>query len=318
MLWGGLAAAGGGVIACVAAFAAVVAVALGESAPLATGSTTGSQLAQAVGDIPPAYLTLYRAAAARYGLDWSILAAIGKVECDHGRDPDPSCSRRGALNYAGAGGPAQFLIETWRQYGVDGNQDGTKDMWEPADAIFSMANYLRGSGAPANYAQAIFAYNRAGWYVQKVLSIAAQYRAAAADAPAGTVAQGYVSPIPAGARLTWMRIDQGQDLQTDPGGGLRAIGDGYVTAASDPGGFGPDYAVLHLTSGPYAGRAFYYGHTHVATLGRVRAGQIICRTGTHGVGNATSSGWAEIGAWPPGNMSAGAAVAPFLKGLPRV
>ena len=35
-----------------------------------------------------------RQAAQRYGLDWAILAGIGKVECDHGRDPDPSCTRR--------------------------------------------------------------------------------------------------------------------------------------------------------------------------------------------------------------------------------
>ena len=35
------------------------------------------------------------AAAQRYGLDWAVLAAIGKVECDHGRDPDPSCTQPG-------------------------------------------------------------------------------------------------------------------------------------------------------------------------------------------------------------------------------
>jgi hypothetical protein len=27
--------------------------------------------------------------------DWTILAGIGKVECDHGRDPDPSCTVEG-------------------------------------------------------------------------------------------------------------------------------------------------------------------------------------------------------------------------------
>src|SRR5580692_4823585 len=60
-------------------------------------------------EIPAPYLQLYRQAASRYGLDWSILAGIGKVECDHGRDPDRSCSTRGAVNSAGAGGPMQFL-----------------------------------------------------------------------------------------------------------------------------------------------------------------------------------------------------------------
>ena len=38
---------------------------------------------------PPEYLALYRAAARRYGLDWAILAAIGKIETDHGRSTAP-------------------------------------------------------------------------------------------------------------------------------------------------------------------------------------------------------------------------------------
>jgi murein DD-endopeptidase MepM/ murein hydrolase activator NlpD len=118
--------------------------------------------------------------------------------------------------------------------------------------------------------------------------------------------------------LQWERVDQGQDLRTDPGEPLRAIGDGYVTSAHDPNGFGPDYPVLHLTAGPYAGRGFYYGHTYPLVTGRVSAGELIARTGTHGVGNATVPGWAEIGSWPPGSMTAGNAVAGFLKALPRV
>jgi membrane-bound lytic murein transglycosylase B len=128
--------------------------------------------------IPPLYLHLYEAAAARYGLDWTILAGIGTVECDNGRDPAPSCTVQGALNYAGAGGPAQFLVSTWQRYGVTPTGTGTPNMWNPADAIFSMANYLRASGAPGDYARAIFAYNHALWYVNEVLSWAERYRAA--------------------------------------------------------------------------------------------------------------------------------------------
>ncbi|MGA2471503.1 MAG: lytic transglycosylase domain-containing protein [Solirubrobacteraceae bacterium] len=133
--------------------------------------------AEAVNGIPSLYLHLYEAAAARYGLDWTILAGIGKVECDHGRDPSPSCTVPGALNYAGAGGPAQFLVSTWQRYGVSASGQGTPNMWNPADAIFSMANYLRASGAPANYRRAIFAYNHAWWYVEEVLAWARRYRA---------------------------------------------------------------------------------------------------------------------------------------------
>ncbi len=138
-----------------------------------------SALARA--EIPPEYLRLYLRAAARYGLDWAILAGIGRVECDHGRDPAPSCTQEGAVNSAGAGGPMQFLASTWAEYGVDAEGEGPLDRWNPADAIFGAANYLRASGAPSNYRQAIYAYNHAGWYVEEVESWAVRYSAPSAS-----------------------------------------------------------------------------------------------------------------------------------------
>jgi hypothetical protein len=128
-------------------------------------------------EIPPLYLSLYQRAASRYGLDWAILAGIGKVECDHGRDPDLSCTQEGAVNSAGAGGPMQFLASTWAKYAVDAEGDGTPDRWSPGDAIFSAANYLRASGAPEDYRRAIYAYNHAEWYVDEVLAWAGRYGA---------------------------------------------------------------------------------------------------------------------------------------------
>ncbi len=161
----------------------------------ASGSSTGaSAVAQA--QIPPEYLRLYQQAAARYGLDWSILAGIGKVECDHGQDPDPSCTHEGAVNSAGAGGPMQFLAATWARYGVDGDGDGRSDRWDPADAIFGAANYLRASGAPEDYARAIFAYNHAGWYVAEVEHWAAVYRG---PVVAGDGSQGFARNEVAGS-----------------------------------------------------------------------------------------------------------------------
>ena len=139
-----------------------------------SGSIGASRLAR--NDIPTRYLELYRQAAQRYGLDWAMLAGVGKVECDHGRDPDPACTRQGAVNRAGAGGPAQFLASTWREYGVDGDGDGKLDRWDPADAIFAMANYLHASGAPQDYKAALFSYNHAGWYVREVEHWAGLYR----------------------------------------------------------------------------------------------------------------------------------------------
>ncbi len=80
-------------------------------------------------------------------------------------------------------GPMQFSVigpgSTWARYGVDGDHDGRKDVYDPADAIPAAARYLVASGAPADYHAAIFAYNHADWYVAEVLAKAAEYRAAA-------------------------------------------------------------------------------------------------------------------------------------------
>jgi len=138
-------------------------------------------------DIPPRYLTLYAQAARAYGLDWAVLAAIGKVECDHGRAPDSSCTRTGATNAAAAGGPMQFLAATWAQYGRDGNGDGSASRWDPADAIYSAAAYLVANGAPREMARAIFAYNHAHWYVAMVEAWAARYRGSAFERSAVSV-----------------------------------------------------------------------------------------------------------------------------------
>ena len=155
-------------------------------------------------DIPPAYLALYQRIGAKAGVDWAILAAIGKVECDHGRNTQPGC-RPYTANCAGAVGPMQFLPPTWKTsqpigathvtvapakagegYATDGDGDGVADIWDPADAIASAARLLLANGAPTDYRRAIFAYNHASWYVDRVLKIAADYRGAPATTPAST------------------------------------------------------------------------------------------------------------------------------------
>jgi hypothetical protein len=160
----------------------VLLIALGAR-PAVPDHAGRSASALAVTDIPPDYMELYQRAGTRFGLDWTILAAVGKVECDHGRLRSPACLQRGAENHAGAGGPAQFLAATWARYGVDGDGDGDRDRWDPVDAIPAMANYLRASGAPRDWRRALFAYNHAHWYVDRVLDLAERYRGALVASP---------------------------------------------------------------------------------------------------------------------------------------
>jgi len=58
---------------------------------------------------PPEFLPLYQAAADTCpGLPWAVLAAIGKVETNHGRLQAPGVTS--GANFAGAAGPMQFGI----------------------------------------------------------------------------------------------------------------------------------------------------------------------------------------------------------------
>ena len=132
-------------------------------------------------DIPTGYLRLYRQAAGRCpGLSWSVLAAVGKVESDHGRSPLPGV--RSGWNSAGAAGPMQFGIGTgragnaWARYGQDFDSDGRRSVYDPGDAIPAAARYLCAHGAPRRLDRAVFAYNRSWAYVARVKAIAARYR----------------------------------------------------------------------------------------------------------------------------------------------
>src|SRR4051794_23921024 len=103
--------------------------------------------------IPPFLLPIYQAAGIEYGVRWEVLAGINEIETDYGRNLNVSS--------AGALGWMQFMPSTWKQYGVDANKDGRKDPYNPVDAIFAAARYLKAAGADTDVRRAIFAYNHA-------------------------------------------------------------------------------------------------------------------------------------------------------------
>ncbi|RFS84753.1 hypothetical protein D0T12_14590 [Actinomadura spongiicola] len=135
----------------------------------------GAQPAAATGAraIPANYLELYKDAGEKFGIPWNVLAGIGKVETNHGTSTLPGV--RSGENYAGAGGPMQFLAATWKAFAVDGNKDGRKNRYDPADAIPSAAAYLKHNGAPRRMRTAIFQYNHSWDYVNLVLDWAKRY-----------------------------------------------------------------------------------------------------------------------------------------------
>src|SRR5258708_13525077 len=95
----GVTAAGGLAVALVA-IALIADVGGGATVrPTGEGDAAGTlPSAQATADIPAAYLSLYREASRRYGIDWRVLAPIRKAECDPARDPPPSPPPARSLN----------------------------------------------------------------------------------------------------------------------------------------------------------------------------------------------------------------------------
>ncbi|WP_275065461.1 MULTISPECIES: C40 family peptidase [Bacillus subtilis group] len=143
--------------------------------------------------IPAEYIPLYKKAAEKYKLPWTLLASIHRIETRFS-------SIKKMESNVGAQGPAQFMPCTWvgwghpscsglgkgnipksqmsdlktikkyGGYGVDANGDGKADIWDLEDSIYSAANYLAASGAAkGDFQKAIFAYNNADWYVQEVI-----------------------------------------------------------------------------------------------------------------------------------------------------
>jgi cell wall-associated NlpC family hydrolase len=180
--------------AAVAVLGVLGLIALGLSTAIIGG---GPPSASAQRDIPPNYLALYQAAADTCpGLPWSVLAAIGKVESDHGRSTAPGVSS--GANAFGAAGPMQLGVGgkaggAFFKYAVDADGGGAS-VYDPADAVFTAANYLcrHGAARGADVAKAVFAYNHADWYVSKVLAVASAY-AATAGLPPGAPASEVVA-----------------------------------------------------------------------------------------------------------------------------
>nr|WP_156890400.1 lytic murein transglycosylase [Gordonia shandongensis] len=167
------------------------------------------------GAVPHTNYDAYRRAAdtmaernPRCGIDWTLLAGIGRVESHHANSGDVDA--RGDLRtpiygpvldgslggnqvvtdtdggrldgdpvYDRAVGPMQFLPATWKTFAADGNGDGEADPQNIFDAALTTARYLCHEGldmrAAADRTAAILRYNNSMEYVGEVLGFARGY-----------------------------------------------------------------------------------------------------------------------------------------------
>jgi hypothetical protein len=194
------------IVAIVACMLALVALLFATVALLGGGGEL-APTERAAEEIPDDLLPLYRAAAQNCsGMDWTVLAAVHKIETSFGRGPVTSS--------AGAQGPMQFMPETFSAYWVDGDGDGSAETDDLEDAIFSAANYLcaNGAGDPARLRSALWHYNHDPVYVDEVATLAASY--GVAQSPSGVaVAQTSSRSILNNPNITLTELAR-QDIET--------------------------------------------------------------------------------------------------------
>lgn len=150
-------------------------------------------------EIPAEYIPIYKAAEARYGVPWNLLAAHHRVEtvfstlqpmissvgaeghmqfmpCTWVGWSHPSCYGAGRGSFTEEEKINLAMIARYAGYGVDADRDGRASMWSLQDSIFSAANYLAKNGASTgNLERAIFSYNHSQNYVAEVMMYARLY-----------------------------------------------------------------------------------------------------------------------------------------------
>lgn len=203
----------------------------GGITPTATPPSGGDRISMAArvdratrSGIPVTALHAYLRAAATLhradpgcGLSWSLVAAIGRVESNHGRfagrqlltdgrssQPIIGLPLNGVGNvayiadtdngvldqdpvYDRAVGPMQFIPSTWALVAVDGDGDGRKDPYDIDDAALATGVYLCAGNSDlrteAGRRAAVFRYNPSVEYVELVLALAAAYESGQSSLP---------------------------------------------------------------------------------------------------------------------------------------
>ena len=211
----------------------------GQVAPGITGSTAKAVSDASTSGIPSAALAAYQRAETvinsadkTCNISWQLIAAIGRVESDHGRangnslnadglaEPGifgiPLDGRQGTAvitdtdagqydfdsEFDRAVGPMQFIPATWSVVGVDADGDAQRNPQDIDDAALASAVYLCSGredlGEEEGQRAAVYRYNHSQAYVDLVLSIMNAYLEGEFMAvPNGTTSAGVFVPVPA-------------------------------------------------------------------------------------------------------------------------
>jgi len=195
----------------------------------------------AASGIPVVALTAYRKAGQRMAravpgchIRWYLVAAIGRVESNHGRFAGAQLLQDGTSNpkilgspldgrpgfatirdtdhgvldgdttFDRAVGPMQFIPSTWASYAADGNGDRKADPFNIFDAALAAADYLCNGhdlSTVAGQRTAVGNYNHSDEYVDLVLALAAEYaRGVKVDGRAPDPGTGHLPTPPKGAQ----------------------------------------------------------------------------------------------------------------------
>jgi len=215
-----------------------------------------------------------------------------------------------AVSPTGAQGLSQFMPGTWLGEGIDGDGDGIRDPFNPADAIASQASFMckllaavtadtsltgdaidlalagynAGLGAVQRY-HGVPPYAETQGYIVRIRSLMATFADPAASAPGAAPPGSWVrpiqdSPITSGFGIRWGRLHAGVDFSAHIGTPIYAASNGTVLAAGPASGFGQWVKIRHPGN-----VVTVYGHIRgwTVTVGQaVRAGQLIAHSGNEG------------------------------------
>ncbi len=269
---------------------------------LAANAAVGAPDALRPGTVPVAYQPLIlRAARTCPGVTAPLLAA--QLDAESAWNPN-------ARSPVGAQGLAQFMPGTWTSEGLDGDGDGIRDPFNPADAIASQAAFMckllasvsdddRLTGDPLDLALAAYnaglgavrrfsgipPYPETQGYVQRIRALIAGYADPTGSAPGAGPPGSWTRPI-SGAPITsgygqrWGRLHAGIDFGAPIGTAVYAASDGTVLAAGAVSGYGQWVKLAHP-----GGTNTVYGHISAptVTVGQaVRSGQLIAYSGNEG------------------------------------